>query len=105
MQMKLRHRIRPAGLTASFALAAALGVAPPAMAQGVSGDLQARLSGYQEVPAVSTAGEGRFRAEVARDGSAIEFELRYERLEAGPRQVMERKRPLSALHPLALAEQ
>jgi hypothetical protein len=43
--------------------------------------LRARLTGLQEVPAVSTEARGRFRAEIDDDGSSIEYELSYEDLE------------------------
>lgn len=36
-----------------------------------------RLSGYNEVPPVSTAGNGRFRAELDRDADTIRWELRW----------------------------
>jgi hypothetical protein len=39
---------------------------------------QAFLNGFQEVPAVSTAGTGTFRADIAADESSIVFELTYE---------------------------
>ncbi len=42
---------------------------------------KASLDGYQEVPAVSTTGEGKFRATLSDDRSAINFELSYRGLE------------------------
>jgi hypothetical protein len=39
------------------------------------------LSGYQEVPAVSTAANGDFKAEISRDESSITYELNYSDLE------------------------
>ena len=44
-------------------------------------DFKADLSGYQEIPAVSTAGSGSFKARLVPDKSAIEFELSYSNLE------------------------
>jgi hypothetical protein len=41
-------------------------------------DFEARLSGFNEVPAISTAARGRFELEL--HSSSIEFELRYEGL-------------------------
>jgi hypothetical protein len=43
--------------------------------------VSANLSGYSEVPAVSTNGSGYVELEVARDGSKINFELYYADLE------------------------
>ena len=36
-----------------------------------------RLSGYHEVPALSSSGTGSFRAEIAGNGQSIAYELRY----------------------------
>ncbi len=44
------------------------------------------LSGYQEVPAVSTAGNGRFQARIANDGSQIDWQLDYADLEGAIQQ-------------------
>lgn len=79
--MKLKQWL-PLGLAAPVALAAALGTAVPTYAQGGGGTLRARLIGYEEVPAISTTGRGRLQMDIARRGDAIEFELRYEALEA-----------------------
>ena len=46
-----------------------------------NGGLKAHLSGYQEVPSVSTAAQGRFKAKV--NGSRIDYKLSYTGLE-GP---------------------
>ncbi len=57
--------------------ASLLGVA----ASGVMADgkdrIRARLTGYNEVPAVSTVASGRFVADVAADGSYFDYELTY----------------------------
>lgn len=47
-------------------------------------ELKGKLSGFNEVPAVSTTGGGEFRARIANDESSIEFELSYEGLSSGP---------------------
>ncbi len=61
--------------------AAVLGVAASgAMADG-SDRIRARLTGYQEVPVVSTAASGRFVADVAADGSSFDYELTYSGLQ------------------------
>ena len=49
-------------------------------------DVKAKLTGYQEVPALSTSGNGTFRASIARNGSEIRYRLTYARLEAKPLQ-------------------
>jgi hypothetical protein len=53
-------------------------------AAAVAGDhnrLKTTLSSYEEVPALSTNGFGTFRAAITDGGSAIRYELRYERLQ------------------------
>jgi hypothetical protein len=39
--------------------------------------IEARLTGYQEVPSVSTPARGQFEAKIARDGESISYELTY----------------------------
>lgn len=46
-----------------------------------AGRLRARLTGFQEVPAVSTTGRGAFRAFASEDGTTFTWELTYEELE------------------------
>ena len=57
----------------------------PAVA-AAHGELQARLDGYQEVPALSTAGSGRFKASVDRKNQAISYSLSYDGLEGAVQQ-------------------
>jgi hypothetical protein len=46
---------------------------------------QAELNGFREVPlSISTTGEGDFRLKINRDGTAIDFTLRYENLTGDP---------------------
>lgn len=45
---------------------------------GRGGVLNARLDGYQEVPAVSTDGQGRFKARVDRRSGEVDYEFSYE---------------------------
>lgn len=70
-----------------FGLVAALTVAllGTAMVSADSGrrDMKARLSGFQEVPAISTQGSGSLRLKVNDAGTAIAFELSYANLEGG----------------------
>lgn len=51
-----------------------------AMAQGPV-ILQGHLSGYHEVPAVSTTGYGVFRARIDNSGESIDYELAYDDIE------------------------
>jgi hypothetical protein len=43
--------------------------------------IQATLTGYEEVPSVSTVASGEFRAFISRDEQSIDFELRYSGLQ------------------------
>ena len=51
----------------------ALCFAAPAGAE----EVRARLTGYQEVPSVSTPASGEFKAKISRDDGLIEYELSY----------------------------
>ncbi|MDH3443357.1 MAG: CHRD domain-containing protein [Deltaproteobacteria bacterium] len=46
----------------------------------------ARLTGFQEVPSVSTVAQGEFRARINRDEQSIDYELTYEGLQGNVRQ-------------------
>ena len=63
-----------AGLGALVVSAALAGAGAPARAT-------AHLSGYEEVPSVSTTGRGSFHAEIDRHDQRIHYRLRYSRLE------------------------
>jgi len=54
------------------------------VATAFHGGFHARLVGYEEVPPISTTGDGHFRAEVVNTpkGRVIRYELSYEALEA-----------------------
>lgn len=71
-----QRRIRLAAGVGVVALASV--VATAALAGG-GGEIRERLTGFQEVPVVSTEGDGTFRAEVRRD--RIDYRLRWEDLE------------------------
>lgn len=43
--------------------------------------IRAQLSGFEEVPSISTTGHGTFRATISNDGQSIQWELRYAALE------------------------
>jgi hypothetical protein len=63
---------------------AALGIAAFALAGGSGAGfnhLKATMSGYQEVPAVSSTGTADFTADVSKDGSSISWQLSYGGLE------------------------
>src|SRR5262245_11922905 len=63
-----------------LAAATAFVFAPSAFAD--DGDrLRAQLTGYEEVPPVSTVGNGRFKAKISHDEQSIEYELTYDDLE------------------------
>jgi hypothetical protein len=62
--------------TIAVALAFAL-AAPAALADRDGDKIRARLTGYEEVPSVSTTGKGEFEAKISRDEGLIEYELSY----------------------------
>jgi CHRD domain len=61
--------------------AALLGAAASGAVADGKDRIRARLTGYQEVPAVSTPASGRFVADVARDGESFDYELTYRGLQ------------------------
>ena len=68
---------------------AALGIAAFALAGGSGAGfnhLTATMSGYQEVPAVSSTGTADFTADVSKDGSSIAWQLSYSGLEGAVQQ-------------------
>jgi hypothetical protein len=73
MSMNTRHTSIRALITPFAALALAA-VAVPAHAE----TMHARLSGYQEVPTVSSPGSGEFRAKIDKRRQTIEYELSYD---------------------------
>lgn len=74
----MRRRIQLAG---AVALLAVLGVVGAAVAGGGGHKISERLTGYQEVPAISTDGSGKFTARIARFGDEIRYRLSYRDLE------------------------
>ncbi len=54
-------------------------VSAPALAE----THKANLKGFQEVPAISTTGEGRCKAKISSDETTIEYKLSYSSLEGG----------------------
>ena len=71
-----RRRLQLAAVVAVMGL---LGVVAAAVAGGGSRDVREHLTGYAEVPAVSTLASGEFRAEVR--NLTIEYKLSYRDLE------------------------
>ena len=70
--------------TARMTLVAGLAVlaAAPALAQGnPGGTAVTRLRAFEEVPALSTPGGGRFEATINDEGTEVEWELRYFNME------------------------
>jgi hypothetical protein len=64
--------------------AAALAVAAYALAGGSGpgfNHLTATMSGYQEVPSISSTGTASFTADVAKDGQSVDWALTYANLE------------------------
>jgi hypothetical protein len=49
-------------------------------------NIKERLSGYEEVPSVSTVGGGTFAATISNDGSQIDWQLTYGELEGAVQQ-------------------
>src|SRR6185295_9715252 len=77
------------GLRVKLAIGVAVLGAVVVAAAATAGDharLDTRLSGYEEVPAISTDAGGTFRAAILRGGDAIAYELRYDDLTGAVRQ-------------------
>jgi CHRD domain-containing protein len=73
--------MRLRALVAALAVAAVgLGIAAFAMAGDSNpgfNHLTATLSGYQEVPAISSTGSATFTADVAQDGQSVDWQMTY----------------------------
>lgn len=78
--------MRQKGMFAALAVGtASLAVAAYALAGGSGpgfNHLSATMSGYQEVPSVSSTGSATFTADVAKDGQSIAWQLSYGGLES-----------------------
>ena len=76
----MRHwRIKVAGVAMC---AAAVGIGSVAVADNGSRKISDRLSSFQEVPALSSAGYGEFRASINKAGDAIDWTLTFSALVA-----------------------
>jgi hypothetical protein len=73
-----QRRIQLAAVVAVIAIASV--VATTALA-GDGGEADAKLIGWEEVPVISTEGNGKFKARISSD--EIEYTLRYRDLEGG----------------------
>ena len=72
-----------AKLATGVACVTALGAAGAVALADGGNDFSEELTGYEEVPALSTTGEGKFRASIRSHGSAIDYRLSYAKLEGG----------------------
>jgi hypothetical protein len=70
----------------SLAIIASIVASGPVLAQNGPKRISKVLTGYEEVPALSTPGAGRFSARIANDRSAIAWELSYSGLESDVQQ-------------------
>jgi CHRD domain len=77
-----RARIK---IALAVAAAGVLGVGTVAMASD-GGDQRERLTGYEEVPAISTPGVGEFRASISRSSDEIRYRLTFSGLETAATQ-------------------
>ena len=73
-------RSRRVRLAAGVAGAAAVAVVTATALASGGNDLRTDLVGFEEVPAVSTDGEGKFKARIVKGGREVRWELRYEDL-------------------------
>lgn len=64
----------------------ALASASVVLAQGGFKRISEFLTSYEEVPSVSSTGNGEFNAQISKDGSRIDWELSYEDLEGAVQQ-------------------
>jgi CHRD domain len=64
-------------LTGLVLLTVAVGLMGPTLARSGGGTFRARLTGYEEVPSISTEADGSFRARI-RPGPVIRYRLSYE---------------------------
>jgi len=84
-----KMRLLVIGLVLPVTLLFILGVLVPGPVNSGDDDgvkLRLTLRGFEEVPAVSTAANGRFRGEVSEDGDSITYTLSYSAIEGDIRQ-------------------
>lgn len=68
-------------ITIPILLLLAVAALAPADADAARRHVNARLEGFQEVPALSTAGHGLFRGTLSNDGEELTYQLSYADLE------------------------
>lgn len=73
-------------LAVSIAVIAVVSATTVVLAQGGFKRISEFLTGYQEVPSVSTSADGTFKARISNDGSRIDWELSYSDLEGSVQQ-------------------
>jgi hypothetical protein len=76
--MGVRRYVR---IAAVVSVVAVVGVGAAATANGGKRGFSERLSGFEEVPALSTSGRGTFRAFVNRSGTEISYRVAFSGLE------------------------
>jgi hypothetical protein len=74
--------MRRSRLIATAAVIGVAGFTAAATAGDQKRDFSTDMAGYEEVPAISTDGNGEADVEVARDGGSLKFELHYRALES-----------------------
>jgi len=78
--------MRRSRLAVAAAVIGVAGFTAAAVAGDQKRDFATDLIGYEEVPAVSTTGNGQVDVEVARDGRSLKFVLHYRALESAVQQ-------------------
>jgi hypothetical protein len=78
----VRRRTKQAIVAGAIAILVGAAGVTVAGADDDNGGVQARLKGFEEVPAVSTMASGRFRAVIDRAAQRIDYRLSYRDLEA-----------------------
>ena len=68
-------------MAGAVAVVAVLGIVGAAIAGGGS-DIRERLTGYEEVPALSTPAKGEFKARLSRSGESLDWRLSYRGFES-----------------------
>jgi hypothetical protein len=82
MNSTLVKRVLPGVSAVALALCAGVAIAD----NGDSRTIHARLTGYQEVPSVSTAARGEFKGKIDRRTGVIDYRFSYEGLQGAVRQ-------------------
>jgi hypothetical protein len=76
-------RQRRIQLAAAVAVVSIVSVVATTALAGDGRDAKAKLDGFQEVPAVLTDGNGKFKAKISRSEQRIDYELSYQDIEGG----------------------